>query len=239
MANILENIMNTYATPVKTDLSKKMIIGLTGEMRSGKSTTAALFKDQCRLKGINISVMSFGTAIKKEVSDKYDFPIEYCYDDQKSVREITFLMSEDDECLPPHAEKIEYNTYKISLRKLLQWYSTEYRRAQDPLYWIKKTLNTVKFEFIGTDIIMFDDVRDDKEVEFIRTFPNNLLCKLNKYKSKYDKVDETEAAHKTETALQEFKVDHTYSPRFGKFYLTLVAKRILALKKIRDFLVFK
>lgn len=239
MANILENIMNTYTTPTKTDLNKKMVIGLTGEMRAGKSTTALLFKEQCRLKGINVSIMSFGTAIKREVSAKYDFPIEYCYDDQKSIREITFYMSEDDECFPPHAEKIELNTYKISLRKLLQWYGTEYRRAQDPLYWVRKTLDTVKFEFMGTDIIIFDDVRDETEVEFIRTFPNNILCKINKAKAKSDKTDSVEAAHKTETALQNFKVDHTYSPRFGKFYLTLVSKRILALKKIHDFLLSK
>jgi hypothetical protein len=50
-------------------------------------------------------------------------------------------------------------------RSLLQWWGTEYRRAKDPAYWVKRLRKTL--EEHNPDIALITDVRFVNEVDFI------------------------------------------------------------------------
>lgn len=224
MSTIYEKILSN-TVPDKIDLTTKLVIGLTGVRRSGKSTCAKLLQTELELRGISATIVSFGDAIKKEVAATYDFPVEYCYDNEKDTREITFFMDEDHELVPPMATKVDENTFTICIRPLLQWYGTEYRRAQDPVYWIKQSLNTINYEFIDSTVVIVDDVRMKNEVEFINKFPNHLLYRINFHGTRDGSA--TVDKHATEKNVAKFKVDNEYSPKFGLFYLKLAVKRMI------------
>lgn len=60
--------------------------------------------------------------------------------------------------------------YTDAQRWILQMYGTEYRRAQDPLYWVKRGLK-VAHEALGggwVDIVVITDVRFRNEAEHIQ-----------------------------------------------------------------------
>lgn len=59
--------------------------------------------------------------------------------------------------------------YPEPIRWLLQHYGTEYRRAQDPDYWVKKAISTAQRHiFNGSDLVIFTDVRFGNEAGAIR-----------------------------------------------------------------------
>lgn len=49
--------------------------------------------------------------------------------------------------------------------KLLQWWGTEYRRAQDPDYWVKKTFANIPK---NVDIVLITDVRFPNEADAVK-----------------------------------------------------------------------
>lgn len=49
--------------------------------------------------------------------------------------------------------------------KLLQWWGTEYRRAQDPNYWVKKCMDSIP---ANLDIAMITDVRFPNEADAVK-----------------------------------------------------------------------
>lgn len=51
-------------------------------------------------------------------------------------------------------------------RTLLQWWGTEYRRAQDPNYWVQKTMEMIAQD--APDVALICDVRFPNEAEGIR-----------------------------------------------------------------------
>jgi hypothetical protein len=53
-----------------------------------------------------------------------------------------------------------------SIRRLLQWWGTDFRRSQDPDYWVKWGMASL--EFVKDDVVMFPDCRFPNEVTAIQ-----------------------------------------------------------------------
>ena len=232
MSEPFENILN--AETIETDYNTRFAIGLCGIRRVGKSTTAKFLKKKFGVSNITAVIVSFGDAVKQEVSEAYDFDIAYCYDDDlKDTKVITFVMPEGDPRIPDTAVKVDDNTYEATVRELMQWYATDYRRAQDPDYWTKKTIAAAEYQLISNQVVIFDDIRFPNEVEAIKVFPRNLFIKLHPHE-KY--VSTSANGHFSETALKNYNIELEVTPKFGKFYLQLLANDIFKTPEVGEFL---
>ena len=113
-------------------------IGLAGPARSGKDTVANHL-----VKAHGFRKFSFSDALYREVSEAFRVSVEFLQDPRHKDQD-TYLLQLDDcydfdfiqvavkaqgsvSCRNPH-----------SPRWILQTWGTEYRRAQDPQYWIKR-----------------------------------------------------------------------------------------------------
>jgi hypothetical protein len=90
--------------------------------------------------------------------------------------------------------------------KLLQWWGTEYRRAQDNNYWIKKAFASIP---IGTNIAIFTDVRFLNEAGSIKERGGHLIevVRLNQDGSRFYSTDRPRD-HVSETQLDGYNWDH-------------------------------
>jgi hypothetical protein len=67
----------------------------------------------------------------------------------------------------------------VTVRRILQWWGTEYRRAQDPDYWTKAWGNRVEQYDLARTHILVDDVRFMNELNAIRAH-NGLIVKIER-----------------------------------------------------------
>lgn len=181
------------------------IVGFSGKIGTGKSTAAKALVSKFP-EGMAKRV-AYGDLLKEEVSNGFKIPLDWCYN--QNIKENVKL------CMPEflvHAGYCEPQTVR-TLRQVLQWWGTEYRRAQDPAYWIKAMADRLaQMELDGVRCAVIDDVRFVDEAEYILhrggqvyrilPFPGWLAGPY--------------AAHTSETALDLFE-DFTarFYPQFG------------------------
>lgn len=89
--------------------------------------------------------------------------------------------------------------------KLLQWWGTEYRRAQDTDYWVKKMFASIPS---GLDIAMITDVRFPNEFYAIKK-RNGYTIRVTRgnYDGRPYVSEDRPADHPSETALDSFNWD--------------------------------
>lgn len=92
---------------------------------------------------------------------------------------------------------------KESVRRLLQWWGTDYRRAQDENYWVNKA-----FEYYDDDQdLVFDDVRFPNEAEAIRERGGLVVRVLAPIDIREKRLGTLPPEHASETAMDEWPVD--------------------------------
>jgi hypothetical protein len=95
----------------------------------------------------------------------------------------------------------EIEADKARYRGILQWWGTEWRRHQDPLYWIKRTAE--KIERIradrSADVVVVTDVRFLNEALLIEDLGGALL------RVSRPGADTDPDAHSSETALDNYQ----------------------------------
>ncbi len=156
-----------------------MIIGFAGKAASGKTTAA---KHLQALLGDKIQVLPMASMLRREVeaflrkvgaADK----VALLYGDQQD--KLTHF--EIDE----HSARLQCSAWEdfvaknldiqqhpgrttLNVRRILQWWGTEYRRAQDPDYWTK-AWEAALAEVTERNVhILVDDVRFHNEVEAVQ-----------------------------------------------------------------------
>lgn len=156
-----------------------MIIGVSGKARSGKGVLAELAAS-----AYGATVVSFAAGVKEEVADFLDYvvartykggPVErrHLYGEQADKEEPLVVETEDlplteifDFIGSPNFAFMPNESVAIfTPRSLMQWWGTEYRRAQDENYWVKKALAKC------TDpnkIYIIDDCRFENEAIAIK-----------------------------------------------------------------------
>lgn len=217
----------------KFQSTKKLVIGISGKKLVGKSTIAEMLIKRANHLPLKICNFAFGDPVKEEVSEVYKIDKELCYTQEGKLSEVIFEMDINDPRVPKTNDcvhftsensQIENNMHKTTVRRLLQWYGTEYARKKNPNYWTEKTEEKIVELFDLYDIVIISDVRFPNEVNSIKSFPLHYICKILPYNN-YPYFNDT---HPSETALDNVNItyDNTFSPRYGKFHLRLVTNKI-------------
>jgi hypothetical protein len=121
------------------------IIGLHGPARAGKDTIADYLVSQ-----YDFLKFAFSDALYREVADAYALPDENLLRGE-ATKEVTTLRMSLDRCADPVFAELARSAILeahqglafprhigLSPRWVLQQWGTEYRRAQDPNYWVKQ-----------------------------------------------------------------------------------------------------
>lgn len=187
-----------------------LILGFGHKARHGKDLAATAIKDFYdernhifskygnHLAKLQVGIFKFANALYTEVNDA----IEYDHGDVQTVlrRYSTpdWVMAEPD---PEFSALAPFGKHP----KLLQWWGTEYRRSQDPDYWVNKLSASIP----GTlDIALITDVRFVNEAECIKNRGgyNVLVERLDQYGRLYIAPDRP-ADHPSEIALNGYNFD--------------------------------
>ena len=156
-----------------------MIIGFAGKAASGKTTAAKYLLEQSKA---NIVILPMALVLREEVENfirqvggEAYTPLVYGDQDDK-IR--VFYINEDRalEHCPVWADFIAVNheiqdqsgQSAVTVRRILQWWGTEYRRAQDHDYWTKAWEKKLQEYDLTTTHILVDDVRFVNELNVIK-----------------------------------------------------------------------
>lgn len=167
-----------------------MIIGFAGKAASGKTTAARHL--QSRLAGAAL-IVPMAMVLRDEVEDflrlvgaepflplvhgSQEDKIRIFHIDaaraQAACRQWAHFMAEH------HDIQDRPGMSAVTVRRLLQWWGTEYRRAQDPDYWTKAWGRKVEQYDLARTHILIDDVRFMNELEVIRAH-GGLIVKIER-----------------------------------------------------------
>lgn len=75
------------------------------------------------------------------------------------------VRKEIEEVLRTNVDALYEKPTSYEVRRLLQWWGTDFRRAQDPDYWVKKGIEAAEERY--ADVILFTDTRFPNEVDAI------------------------------------------------------------------------
>ncbi len=178
-----------------------LILALGHKARNGKDTVAQAIKEAYAHHDIRL--VSFADPLRAEVREAakeayaINFPGEE-FNSQLALRMLCGL----------HGVQFEENAIADAdypwgkQRQLHQYWGTEYRRAQDDMYWVKKGMDMiVEAQGTGADAVIFRDLR----------FPNeyDMIGALGGYRVKVSRLgyDSGVPQHISETALDNNPFD--------------------------------
>lgn len=188
------------------------VVGLSAKMGCGKTTLFHALANMAQ--GFDVVVRrAFGDLLKQECASYFGFPLDLCYSQEGKDAKIYTM----------------YNGRVImgkTVRELLQWYGTEYRRGQDPDYWTKamrKELTLMRETRILPTLVVIDDVRFPDEAQ---------VCLEQGYCFRIEPYPTWQpgphAEHSSETALDNFEgFTDVFRPDLGLEELRFVAEKIL------------
>jgi len=154
-----------------------MIIGFAGKAASGKTTAA---RDLMELQD-NIVILPMAVVLRQEVENfirqvgaEDKVPLVYGDQDDK-VRVFYVDEQKAQQLCPVWAGFVTMNPdiqdrpgqTAVTVRRILQWWGTEYRRAQDPDYWTKAWEKKLQEYDLRNTHIIVDDVRFVNELNII------------------------------------------------------------------------
>lgn len=202
-------------------MSDKIILAFSGKARSGKDSAAKTIISE-RGSLYKIATISFADALRQEVNSACDYLVSIGTAKSKWVWNkwqpkrltpqqsalsllcktagVTYDLNAVTEPNYPHSKQ----------RSLLQWWGTEFRRAEDPNYWVNKWRDAVAAS--DADVILTTDLRFPNELEMVKSVGGTTI--------KFDRIGyvglpEEAAAHVSENALNDAKFDHNCTVNDG------------------------
>jgi hypothetical protein len=225
-----------------------LLIGFGNKARQGKDEAAQAVKNYFEDKSyqwneafndgrsVKVGIFKFATALYEEVNawlkvttqdgNAYD-PLGSYVVPPDSTNGETYTPLPDWVKPEPNAEISQLAPYgKHPL--LLQWWGTEYRRKQDPHYWVKKLLNSV-LKDSKLDIVLITDVRFLNEAAGIRHAGGYMvrIQRLDESGTQYLSPDR-DPLHRSEIELDnyiwdfELKIPHGHQALLGELAITYV-----------------
>lgn len=206
------------------------IIGISGKMCCGKSTTAQYIATFLNQKSIPTIRLGFGDPIKKEINELYRIPYEGLYVPEFKTKQypLQYISPEGMELLQEYTGRFrdfgptEILASSITPRELLQLHGTSIRRRFfGDNYWEEYVYHQIvdgieKIEDEGVYII--DDIRHPTEIEMLqRYWPSETsVFRIHPYPEWSYHSD-----HPSETLLDDW-ADSDYSAAYYPEYNRLV-----------------
>lgn len=134
-------------------MDKPLIIGFGYRARQGKNTAAMAMLEACPLE-TRVHQYAFADALKQEVRVACG-RMGGQYDLIERFKEAGLM-----------PDWVHFEDPKP--RSLLQWWGTEYRRAKDPDYWVKRLRKTLDAH--SPEIALITDVRFTNEIDAIHSW---------------------------------------------------------------------
>lgn len=152
-----------------------IVLGLSGKIGAGKDTIGSLLSMEDEITDLRfISVYSFAAPLKEEINTllhcyKHGQPLpaqlfnDVSVADMNKIHDILQTALKTDPNVKAHSRN-------PAIREALQFWGTEVRRKQDPLYWVKKTMHRVLTFASGNVHTIITDVRFENEAQAIADF---------------------------------------------------------------------
>lgn len=185
-----------------------MILGFAGKAATGKTTAAKhlqpLLDKECKIIPMAMVLRDEVEAFLRAVGAEESVPLVYgCQDDKIRI----FYVDEQKalaECpkwanfISEHQE-IQDGSGRtaVTVRRILQWWGTEYRREQDPDYWTKAWGRKVSEYDVEQMYLLVDDVRFMNELQVIKEH-GGLIIKIDR--PGFDGANN----HASETSLDDY-----------------------------------
>jgi hypothetical protein len=172
------------------------LIAFSGKAQAGK-TTAALHAISI-YGGIKVAL---GDAVKEEVAEFLDYlglvyEHRHLYGTAQDRDELVDINSVPFKIIPPELFYLAQQQPVCTYRRLLQFWGTDYRRAQNPSYWCDRAMDKIN---AAEGLVFIDDVRFPDEVECIQ---NAGGCVIRVERSGGDRIVLSD--HASEKALDDF-----------------------------------
>lgn len=167
-----------------------MIIGFAGKAASGKTTAA---RQMAPLLSGEAHIIPMAKVLRDEVeqflqsigSDQY-IPLVYgCQEDKIKTFYVDREKARDacpkwDHFIKEHQDIQDLDKLTaVTVRRILQWWGTEYRREQDPDYWTKAWTEKVTHLDLANSHVLIDDVRFMNELNAIKEL-GGLIIKIER-----------------------------------------------------------
>jgi hypothetical protein len=204
-----------------------LILGLGNKARHGKDTVAqtidSYFAKQAAAAGrhgllgykpLVIQSLAFADALYKEVNAFLSSPYGKVWLDGTVDLQIDNGVVLPSWVVPdPKAEKSERAPLGKHA-KLLQWWGTEYHRAQDTDYWVKKGIASVNPK---AHIVMFTDMRFLNEAAAVKSIGGSTIRVSRKNVDGTPFIDPSrDPLHVSETQLDGYNFDYEITVKTGE-----------------------
>lgn len=178
-------------------LGKTIVIGFGHKAQRGKDTAVNAIMEKYGYRVPIVNRYSFATALRKEVGcalfDRWAQEGSGSYNNEAAMLLLCDWAGVPYDPAPPYPSDYPYGKQ----RALIQWWGTEYRRAQDPDYWVKLLVKEILED--SPDYALISDVR----------FPNEFnLCDVRILMERPG-FSLPGASHSSETMLDNALWDHS------------------------------
>ncbi len=185
-----------------------MILGFAGKAATGKTTAAKhlepLLDKECIIVPMAMVLRDEVEAFLRAIGADGSVPLVYgCQDDKVQI----FYVDEQKalaQCpkwphfISEHQEiQDRFGQTAVTVRRILQWWGTEYRRDQDPDYWTKAWGSKVEQYDVDNMYVLVDDVRFSNELNVIKEH-GGLIVKIER--PGFDGANN----HASETSLDDY-----------------------------------
>lgn len=156
-----------------------MIIGFAGKAASGKTTAARYLLNRAENK---VAILPMAEVLREEVAAFLrqvgaGEPLEWLYGDQADKVRVFHIDAATARAQCPVWEGfVDLNSdiqtsdeeTALTVRRILQWWGTEYRRAQDPDYWTKAWQTKLGELNLSQTHVLVDDIRFLNELNVLK-----------------------------------------------------------------------
>ena len=180
-----------------------IIVALTGPAGAGKDTVADYLA-----KHHGYTKLAFADALRDEIGRAFDVSIRLLTQRETKEHPMSALALRrcmDNEFVNRiwvHLDKLDLSAPR-SPRQIMQWWGTEYRRANNPHYWLDAfTTRFVRAHRDGQNRFVVTDVRNANEAELLRELGASL------WQITRPGFEPQPGSHSSETTGAEFNPDH-------------------------------